>query len=282
MALPNYSEQGEGEVAVFLLHGVGGGHAAWASNAPALASAGYRCIAWDMPGYGQSKAVAPYTMDALAESLLALMAHVGAKSNVLLGHSMGGMVAQQAMALQASKVHGAILFATSAAFAPPAKPGQTAQDAAHWSDAFLRSRFAPLDAGLGMVGLAGQLVSGMFSPDTSNQAALNQAIDMMARVPEATYRAALATIATFDQRVSLANIAVPLLCLAAELDKNAPPRVLEKMAADNTCSNPTVSYACLRGVGHLANMEQPEAFNACVLEFLKRYFQTSRPRLDTV
>lgn len=282
MTLPSYTEQGSGDVAVFLLHGVGGSHAAWAGNVPALADAGYRCIAWDMPGYGQSQTLAPYTMDALAESLLALMAHVGAKRNVLLGHSMGGMVAQQAMALQASKVDGAILFATSAAFAPPAKPGQSAHDAAQWSDAFLRSRLAPLDAGLGMASLAGQLVSGMFSPNTANRTALHQAVGMMANVPEATYRAALAALATFDQRANLARITVSLLCLAAELDKNAPPRVLEKMAADNARTNPNASYACLNGVGHLANMEQPEAFNACVLEFLQRHFQTSHPRPDTV
>lgn len=278
MPLPNYTEQGSGEVAVFLLHGVGGSHAAWAGTTPVLAQAGYRSIAWDMPGYDQSQTLAPYTMDALAESLLALMAHVGAKRSVLLGHSMGGMVAQHAIALQASKVHGAILFGTSAAFAPPAKPGQSAQDAAQWSDAFLRSRMAPLDAGLGMASLAGQLVSGMFSPNTANQTALNQAVGMMANVPEATYRSALAALATFDQRANLARITIPLLCLAAELDKNAPPRVLEKMAAENALVNAEASYACLQGVGHLANMEQPDTFNACVLEFLQRYFQTSHPQ----
>ncbi len=37
----------------------------------------------------------PYTNQTLAQSLLNLIAHVGAKRNVLLGHSMGGMIAQE-------------------------------------------------------------------------------------------------------------------------------------------------------------------------------------------
>jgi 3-oxoadipate enol-lactonase len=258
-----------------LLHGVGGSHAAWARTVPVLANASYRCIAWDMPGYGHSPTIAPYTMAKLGESLLALITEVGAGKVVLLGHSMGGMVAQQAAAMQASSIDGLILFGTSPAFAPPAKagststkPGQSPEVAMQWQKAFLDSRLAPLDAGLGMAKLAGQLVSGMFAPHTPNQTALIQATQMMAQVPEATYRLALAAIATFDQRANLPHINVPTLCLAAELDKNAPPRVLQQMASHIAGAE----YACLGGTGHLASMEQPDAFNAAVLSFLQRHF----------
>jgi 3-oxoadipate enol-lactonase len=273
MRLPDYTDQGTGDMVVFLLHGVGGSSAGWERTAPALAGAGYRSIAWNMPGYGQSPVVTPYTMQTLAESLLQLIAHIGAKRNVLLGHSMGGMVAQQALAMRPDAIDAAILFATSSAFAPPAKPGEPAQASMQWQQAFLSSRLAPLDAGLGMASLAAQLVSGMFAPGTPNKTALFQATEMMANVPEATYRLALAAIAEFDQRENLPRIAVPLLCLAAELDKNAPPRVLEKMAAQAVNSN-DASYACIEAAGHLANMEKPDAFNACVLSFLQKHFPT--------
>ena len=274
-ALPHFIEQGTGDVAVFLLHGVGGSHAAWARTVPVLAAAGYRCIAWDMPGYGSSPIAAPYTMAKLGESLLALIAEVGADKAVLLGHSMGGMVAQQAVALQPGAIDGLILFATSPAFAPPPKPGQSPEVAMQWQKTFLDSRLAPLDAGVGMAKLAGQLVSGMFAPDTPNKTALVQATQMMAQVPEATYRLALSAITHFDQRANLAHITVPTLCLAAELDKNAPPRVLQQMASHIAGAE----HACLGGSGHLANMEQPDTFNACVLSFLQRHFSSVPQRV---
>ena len=52
----------------------------------------------------------------------------------------------------------------------------------------------------------------------------------MARVPEATYRAALQAIVAFDRRAALAAIAVPTLCLAGEHDRTAPPEVMQRMA----------------------------------------------------
>ena len=53
-AIPAYSSRGDGEPTVFLLHGIGGGKEYWTLQLDVLARAGYRAIAWDMPGYGQS------------------------------------------------------------------------------------------------------------------------------------------------------------------------------------------------------------------------------------
>ena len=260
MTLPNYKEQGTGDTAVFVLHGVGGGHQAWAQTLPVLASQGYRAIAWDAPGYGGSPAVDPYTTFELARALLKLVAYVGARRNVVLGHSMGGMVAQEAFAVDPHAIHGLTLFATSPAFG---KPG------GDWQQQFLQSRFAPLDAGAGMAGLAPDLVRRMFAPGASN-ADMAAAVAMMSRVPETTYRAALSAIVSFNRLDNLPNINVPTLCLACELDKNAAPAVMEKMAAHIAGAE----YACLPRVSHLGNMEQPEAFNAAVLKFLKQHFPT--------
>jgi 3-oxoadipate enol-lactonase len=260
MTLPKFTEQGTGDTAVFLLHGVGGGRQAWAQTLPALASNGYRAIAWDAPGYGGSAMVKPYTTGELARALHRLIASVGARRNVVLGHSMGGMIAQEAFALEPGRIDGLILFATSPAFG---KPG------GDWQQQFLQSRFAPLDAGSGMAGLAPELVHGMFAPDAS-KADMAAAVAVMSGVPEDTYRAALSAIVSFNRLDNLPNINVPTLCLACELDKNAAPSVMEKMAARIA----DAEYACLPGAGHLGNMEQPDAFNAAVLEFLKQHFPT--------
>jgi len=256
--LPAFLRQGDGATAVFMLHGVGGGKEAWLDCLPEVARSGHQAIAWDMPGYGASPMIDPYSNSGLARSMERLIDHIGAKRNVLLGHSMGGMVAQEAIALFPDKIHGLILSGTSAAFG---KPG------GDWQQKFLNSRFAPLDAGMGLSGLASTLVPGMMAQDASEQVVL-AAERLMARVPEASYRAALSAIVSFRRVDNLAHIRVPVLCIAGEHDQNAAPAVMEKMAA----RIPGARYVCLDNVGHLANMERPDAFNAVVLEFLKHHF----------
>ena len=182
--LPFYVEHGEGDTAVVLLHGVGGGHAAFASTLPVLAQAGFRAVAWDAPGYGTSALPANghevLTMAVMADALLSLVRHLGAKRTVVVGHSMGGMIAQEACFQNADALQGLVLFATSAAFG---KPG------GDWQREFLQSRFAALDAGLGMAGLAPVLVGGMLALGASPHTRA-AAINLMSTVPEATYRAA--------------------------------------------------------------------------------------------
>ena len=87
----------------------------------------------------------------------------------------------------------------------------------------------------------------------------------MSAVPEATYRSALRAIVGFDRRASLADIRVPVLCLACEDDRNAPPTVLQHMAA----RIPRATYRCLPGVGHLAHMEAPALVNPVLVDFLQ-------------
>jgi 3-oxoadipate enol-lactonase len=261
--LPNYTTQGTGSTAVFLLHGVGGGRSSWESTQTALARQGYQAVAWDMPGYGSSSAVSPYTMHMLAQSLHTLVAHIGAQRNVLVGHSMGGMVAQEALAMGVQTTHAvdaAVFYATTPAF------GKAGGD---WQQQFLNDRFQPLDAGKGMGMLANDLVRSMFDHKShaSIPLAMSSAQQMMAAVPEATYRAALTAIVSFNQRAHLPHIKIPTLCLSAEHDHNAPPAVMQKMAE----YIPQALSLCLPDCGHLAHMECPEVFNATLLKFLQEH-----------
>jgi len=266
VSLPAYVEQGTGGTAVLLLHGIGGGAAIWSDGASgtarAIADAGYRTVAMDLPGYGASAALGAPDLATMVDAVRAVMQQVGAPRTVLLGHSMGGMVAQELLALDPAGVHGLVLACTSASF------GRA--DGA-WQAQFIAERLAPLEAGLGMADMAAQLVPGLVSP-TAPAAALQIASDIMARVPEATYRAALRAIAGFDRRQALAAIAVPTLVLAAVADRTAPPELMQRMAS----RIPAAEFRCLDDAGHIANVEQPAAFNAAVVSFLQRHFEAHR------
>jgi pimeloyl-ACP methyl ester carboxylesterase len=258
MSVPAHISRGSGDTAVVMLHGVGGGAAAWTPQLDVIAGDGYLAIAWDAPGYGASAPVEPYDVASLARSLERLLDALPVRRCVLLGHSMGGMVAQEAVAAFPEKVDGLVLSATSPAFG---KADGT------WQQAFLAQRLDPLDAGRTMAELAPALVAAMVGPD-AEPAGIELATEVMARVPGETYRKALYAIVRFDRRDSLPAIRVPTLAVVGERDANAPPAVMEKMAARIAGAE----YRVLAGCGHLANLERPRAFNDVVLAWLGRHF----------
>jgi pimeloyl-ACP methyl ester carboxylesterase len=184
-----------------------------------------------------------------------LVDRIAPKRAVLLGHSMGGMVALEAWAWFPHKIAGLILSGTTAAFGRP--------DGA-WQEEFLRQRLGPLDAGRSMADLASSLVRGMVAPD-ADPAAVEFAENVMSAVPPTTYREALHALMSFDRRALLPSISVPTLALSGEVDPIAPPAVMQKMAE----KIPGAMYECLPRAGHLASVERPEPFNDAVLRFLK-------------
>jgi len=253
---------GDGGRVVVLLHGVGGGREAWGDSlsgtGAALAEAGFTAIAADLPGYGESATIEPYDMAGLAAAVVGLIEALQPTRCALVGHSMGGMVAQELMACAADCVQALVLSGTSPAFGKP--------DGA-WQAEFLAQRLAPLDAGAGMASLAPGLALGMASPTAPHDAVARAAV-LMSAVPEATYRRALQAIAGFNRRELLGDLRLPVLCLAGEHDRNAPPAVMQQMAARIAGAE----YHCMAGVGHLANMEAPALFNLALIDFLQRRF----------
>lgn len=248
---------GEGPV-VLLLHGIGGGREVWSDDlsgtGSALAEAGFQAVAVDFPGYGLSPTIEPFALGGMAQSLQRLMAWLGAPRVALVGHSMGGMVAQELVAQAPQCVNALVLASTSPAFGKPE---------GDWQQDFLRSRFAPLDAGLGMAGMAAQLVPTMLAPGTAPEAAARMQA-LMGAVPEATYRQALSALVAFDRRAALAAIQVPTWVVTGEHDHTAAPAVAARMA--QRIAGATLSI--IPGAGHLLTMEQPAAFNSGLLQFL--------------
>jgi 3-oxoadipate enol-lactonase len=251
--VPAFTTLGGGPT-VLMLHGIGGGHLAFAPQVETLASSGYRAVAWDMPGYGHSAPIEPYTFKGLAQSCIHLIESLRCNTVVLVGHSMGGMVAQEVVARRPELVSRLVLCATSPAFGKPD---------GDWQREFIAQRTAPLDAGKSMADLAEVLVPQLVGPDSLPEG-VRLAAHCMGLVPAATYRRALECIVTFDRRAALANIQVPTLLVAGEHDPNVPPAVMKKMAAEI----PRSTFIEMKGVGHLQNLEAPDDFDGLLLNFL--------------
>ncbi len=257
-SLPTFTALGSGPT-VLMLHGIGGGHLAFAPQVETLAGAGYRAIAWDMPGYGRSAPIEPYTFKGLAQSCVDLIDALQCESVVLVGHSMGGMVAQEVVARRPDKVSRLVLAGTSAAFGKRTD-GRSAEA---WAQQFIAQRTAPLDAGKSMAEVAQVLVPQMTGPGALPEG-LRLAEHCMGGVPAATYRRALDCLVTFDRQAQLADIRVPTLLIGGEFDRVAAPAVMKQMGE----AIPRARYAELKGIGHLMNLEAPDDFDGLLLGFL--------------
>jgi non-heme chloroperoxidase len=86
----HYVDLGRGQPVV-LIHGWPSSHRMWESQIAALTDAGYRCIAYDRRGFGDSgKPTGGYDYDSFTSDLNDLMTHLDARDAVLVGFSMGG------------------------------------------------------------------------------------------------------------------------------------------------------------------------------------------------
>ena len=89
--------------------------------------------------------------------------------------------------------------------------------------------------------------------------------EMMSGFHPAGYRAVFRTMAETDLRGMLAGIAVPTLLVWGAEDARSPLQVGEDLHA----RIPGSTLVVLPGVGHLCNLEAPDAFNAAVRDFLR-------------
>ncbi len=238
---------------LIFLHGIGGAARAWRHQ---LATFGdrFHAMAWDMPGYGGSAPLASVSIAALADALQQFITQIDIANPILVGHSIGGMIVQKWLVQSPKLARGVVLAQTSPAF------GKADGD---WQQSFIAARLGPLDRGETMTSLAPSLVKELVGEEPDPKG-MELARECMANVPEASYRAMMLALIGFDQRSTLKNISVPTLLLAGSKDNNAPAPMMAKTAT----YIPAAEYVELAGVGHLANLERPNAFNEALGGFL--------------
>ena len=230
----------------------------WEAQIKALPP-GWRLIAPDLRGFGGSTIAEPDdtpSMDDYAADVIDLLNALNLPAAVIGGCSMGGYAAMAVARLRPELLRAMVLIDTRA--------GADTQE----GRANRRSMLALLDRE-GPSGVARDMMPKLLGPTTQDErpdvepfvrrlikqqsaAALRGAIQRMMARP--------------DSSSVIQQVAVPLLIIVGEEDVLTPPEDARKMAALNN----KAQLAVLPRAGHLSGLEQPQAFNEVLLEFLSK------------
>ncbi|MFN2397955.1 MAG: alpha/beta fold hydrolase [Gemmatimonadaceae bacterium] len=252
-----YDERGDAESpAVVFLHGFPHNRKLWAPQLGALAtSAGCRCLAPDLRGFGESSVEPPYSMDQYADDLASFLDAVGADRTVVIGLSMGGYIAFAFWRRHRSRVRALVLADTRA--------GADQEDGK-----LRRLEMIEMARSRGSEAVADAMLTGMTGKTTRERqpGLLISVRAMLASAPVAGVVGALeAMITRPDSTPTLATIDVPVLVVVGEEDTLTPPK--ESQLLKNKIHDSRLEL--IPGAGHVSNIERPSAFNFVVNDFLR-------------
>lgn len=238
---------------VVFLHGLGGTRLAWEPQLEGLSDR-FRCIAWDLPGYGGSAPIEPLTFWAAADAVARLLDVLGVERADLVGLSMGGQIAQYVALAHPGRVRRLVLADTSYRF------GADGTDPEAWK----RLRLDALDAGLTPADIAPRVLDSIAAPGFGGRER-SRLVAAFALIESDGLRAAVEMLPSHDTSARLGEITAPTLVLVGEHDTETPHEYAEYLAEHI----PGARLAVIPGAGHLPPSEQPAEFNRLVTEFLR-------------
>jgi 3-oxoadipate enol-lactonase len=253
-----YEDHGSGPVVV-LLHGFPLSRKMWSAQVASLSHSN-RVIVLDLRGHGDSPAPeGVYTMDAMADDVVALLDSLSVAGPIVLGgHSMGGYISFAMTARHAERVRALILMDTRAGADSPEAARAREENArkveetgaiGHVIDAMLPKLFAE--------------ITRKAHPE---QVAAIRAI--MERTPPRGVAGALRGMAVRPDRSSdLARIHVPTLIVVGAEDVLTPPSEAQRMEE----ALPSATLVEIPQAGHMAPVENPLAVNAALVAFLEQF-----------
>jgi pimeloyl-ACP methyl ester carboxylesterase len=227
------------------------------------APAGWRYLAPDVQGFGQSEPGGPadpatLSLDDYASDVLALLDHVGVERAVVAGLSMGGYAAFALLRLAAARVRGLVLANTKAE-----------ADSADARNA--RSEMLGLLNRAGVAGVADHMLARLFGETTRHS---RPEIERRARriieanSAEGVRQAIVRLLNRPDSTGLLPAIRCPTLIVASDEDVVTPAdqaRAMHRLI-------PGADLAMIHGAGHVSNLERPGDFNHALHRFLTTRF----------
>jgi 3-oxoadipate enol-lactonase len=213
---------------------------------------GLRILRYDKRGHGLSECpAAPYRMETLVADAAALLDHLGISGAVIVGLSIGGMIAQGLAAERPDLLKAMVLCDTAA------KIG---------TDAMWDQRIEAINRG-GIAALEEQILTRWFTKAFRKERRDELAgwRHMLCRTPEDGYIGCAYAIRDTDLTESTPRLSLPTLAVAGDEDGSTPPDLVRETAALIAGAR----FEVIAGSGHLPCVEQPEVLSRLIGEFLK-------------
>jgi 3-oxoadipate enol-lactonase len=244
------TDTGTGEPALVFLHYWGGSSRTWDMVVARLGRE-TRCTAIDQRGWGRSVVGdGRYDLNTMADDVQSVAAQLQLRRYVLVGHSMGGKVAQIVAARRLSGLVGLVLVAP----APPTPmPVPEAQRSA------MLASYETREGAL-------QALSVLAGPSLSEALREQVIADTLRGAPEAK-RAWTERGMTEDVSAGLAGVSVPVSVVVGDRDQVEHEAALRQVISPLL---PQATFTTLAGIGHLSPLEAPEELAAVCLDLLRR------------
>ncbi|MGD1992333.1 MAG: alpha/beta fold hydrolase [Anaerolineae bacterium] len=230
-----------GAAAVVLIHGAGGSRLAWPPELRRLPGATVYTV--DLPGHGRSSGAGRSRVDAYAGDVLGLMDGVGLESALVVGHSMGGAIAQMVALAAPDRVAGLLLVSTG-----PRLPV---------SDLILDGLKAQFEETVASIS------KWSWGPGADREWVAQGRQMMVEAGPEALLGDFVACD-RFDVRDRLGEIVAPARVVTGEEDRMTPPHLGRGLAKGISHA----AFSLIPGAGHMVILERPAAVAAVATEFM--------------
>ncbi len=213
----------------------------------------FKVLRFDTRGHGQTEAPAgPYSLDLLADDAAGLLASLGVRQTHWIGISMGAMIGQT-LAVRSPGLLASLVAADTTSRNPPEV----------WP--MWKERIDVAEA-KGMEPLVEPTLARWFTAPylKSRPERVKPIADMIRATPVAGYVGCCHALPRIDLTDRLKEIKVPVLAITGTEDASA--------AATKTIheSIPGSVFVPIPSASHIANVEQPEAFNAALAKFYDR------------
>lgn len=244
----NVSVSGSGATTLVFLHYWGGSSRTWDHVRPLLSDR-FRTVATDHRGWGESTTASEdYGLQALADDAMAVIDATAPGRYVLVGHSMGGKVAQLIASRRPEGLAGVVLVA-------PASPAPSALSLEQ-----RRGMTAAYDSRESVRATVEHVLSGK----RLAAADLERVVEDSLRGAPAAKRAWPMTVMMEDIGAAVSRIAVPVMVVGGELDQVDP---VDGLREDVVARIAGASLHVLAGTGHLSPLESPAELAGLIARF---------------
>ena len=236
-----------------LLHGVPSDSRAWLPQLDELSDE-FTVIAWDAPGSGgSSDPPETWRLPDYADSLAAFIAALGLERPHVLGLSFGGALALEFFGRH-PEVPATLVLASAYAGWAGSLPAEVVED---------RLQRVVRDSERDPEPVAREFATTLFD-DATPPELVEEVVALLAEFHPVGWRAMSRGLAEADLRDVLPRVDVPTLLLYSDADKRAPLPVAKALQDGISGARLVI----MPGVGHMTNLEAPDAFNREVREFL--------------